>query len=888
MRRLLLAAMVALLSAASAEGRPKIHIAFLWHLHQPIYWPYEPVTATASAGRYGYDLLAVFLDRSGPYRGWPVDAVEAARDLPHAGAQVSFSGSLMENLDVLAAAGIGFSGWKTRWQQGSGWTTSLGNPRLDLVRFGYHHPLMALVDPGSIRRQLALHARTVTSRLGSSVVRSRGLFPPETGFSVEMIPALRAEGVEWVLVDNIHLDRTRPDYPYTPSSNLIPPNRADQRNTRGAVTWVPLRDLWAPSAVAVPWSYQPHRARYRDPATGSASEVILVPAARYEGNEDARGGFGALQYEKVFAQYEAYNTDDAHPMLVVLHHDGDNYGGGTDSYYHGNFQQFLDWVRSRPDRFEFTTVQDYLDRFPPAPDDYVHAEPGSWSGADNGDPEFLKWNGRPATDGYSPDRNSWAVLVAATNLVQTAQANQPEPPIGDVEAGTGGAMARAWHFLLNAQTSCYWYWDGAEGGTWDSHPTRAANLALDQVQGVLAGTVRDPVPPTIYPPQRTPYNPGGIEWGTEPRPSDFTVWTYIDDFSGVAEAAVRWRIDPDGQVDEDLRYDSPGWTATAMTPATEASRTDPAPRRKAARWSATIAGVRESLVDYFVEARDGQGNLGRSPVLHVWVGPSTGGGGESGPYSPARPCREDVIRFCWSRAGWLHWGIDGWKAPPASLWPEGTVAFDHASVESPLSEQAPGRWCVDVGPVRELAGQIDFVFHGRDGSWDNNGGKDWHLVLEETCLPPGDPGGTEEAEEASVPELPESTSGEQVPEQGDPGEIAEETGLPDAPPGEAGPEAVPPTETGGSFPDEGAADPGGCPCDRDAAGPDGLPGEGVRDAAAGDGSIPGGDGRTSGGSGGCSQGAGRIPGIPWLIPGILWGRARRRLRLPGPAGNADR
>jgi len=875
MRRLVAILALACLAGTSAEARPKIHIAFLWHLHQPIYWPYEPVTATAAAGRYGYDLLAVFLDRSGPYRGWPVDAVEAARTLPHAGAQVSFSGSLMENLDVLAAAGVGFQGWKSRWQQALDWRTAGGNPRLDLVRFGYHHPLMALVGTENIRRQLALHARTVTSRLGPSAVRSKGLFPPETGFSVQMIPALRAEGVEWVLVDNIHLDRTRPDYPYTPSSNLVPPNRADQRNTRGAVTWVSLRDLWAPSPVAVPWSYQPHRARYRDPATGASSEIVVVPAARYEGNEDARGGFGALQYEKVFSQYEAYNSDDAHPMLVVLHHDGDNYGGGTDSYYHGNFGQFLDWLQANPDRFEFTTVQDYLDRFPPASDDYVHVEPGSWSGADNGDPEFLKWNGRPGADGYSPDRNSWAVMVAATNLVLTAQANQPEPPIADIEAGTGSAMARAWHFLLNAQTSCYWYWDGAEGGVWDSHPTRAANQALEQVQGVLSGTVQDPVPPTIHPPQRTPYNPGGLEWGTQPQPADFTVWTYIDDFSGVQEAVLRWRVDPDGVVDEDLRHGDPGWQAAPMTPATEEARTSPLPHRKAPRWSATVTGVRDALVDYFVEARDGKGNVARSPISHVWVGQGSGGGGETGPYSPVRPCQEDVIRFCWNRAGWLHWGIDGWKAPPESLWPEGTVRFDAASVESPLQEQAAGRWCVDLGPVGGQARQIDFVFHGQDGTWDNNGGKDWHLVLAETCAGPGDPPGPEMAEGGPVSEVSEVSEVPQVPEVPQSSEElpdrAEEAASGDMATTEDRADAG--TESGAPGPEAAAEE--ACPCRRDAEASGEYPSGGEEETAGGEEVSTGG---SSGG--GCLAGPGPTPGVWWLLPAVLLGAIRRRLRTP--------
>ena len=101
-------------------------------------------------------------------------------------------------------------------------------------------------------------------------------------------------------------------------------------------------------------------------------------------------------------QYIAYNTDAAHPMFVVLHHDGDNYGGGSDAYYHYNFQQMVAWATGNPD-YDVTTVEDYLDRFPPATNDVIHVEDGAWAGANNGDAQFKKWMGDPDTTGWSPD-----------------------------------------------------------------------------------------------------------------------------------------------------------------------------------------------------------------------------------------------------------------------------------------------------------------------------------------------------------------------------------------------------------------------------------------------------------------------------------------------------
>ncbi len=595
-----------------AGQRPPIHIAFHWHMHQPIYWPYEDIAVTEANNRMGFSVYQVHFDRSGPYGTWPRDAVDAARAMAHAGAQVSFSGSLMENLNNMAAAGAWGAGWQAPWIEANGWDTAEGNPRLDIVAFGYHHPLMGLIDEADIRLQLAAHREARVRNFG--VARSKGLFPPECAFSERMIPALAAEGIEWVLVDNIHFDRAHRCYPWVPESNLPPPNPADQLNA-AATDWVQLNDLWAPSRVAAPWGYRPHWVEYVDPGTGQATRIVAVPAARYEGNEDARGGFGALQYEAVMSQYEHLNTDPDHPMLVVLHHDGDNYGGGTDSYYHANFSNFVNWVQGQPDRFVTTTIQDYLDRFPPAADDVIHVEDGSWAGADNGDPEFLKWNGDPNADGYSPDRNSWAVLTAVKNRVLTAEAIQPHTSIADVVDGTGSDTDRAWHFLLNAETSCYWYWDFSEGGLWDSHPTRAANQAATFADSVI-GAGADTVGPTIYLPQREPYNPGlGLD------PSDFWVWTYVYDLSGLTQVQLHLRVDADGQRDAANEVYSGGtWQVLPMQASDVPSQTDPAPAYKASGYQAQVSGLSGVLVDYFVSAEDGQGNQSRSPLMHVWVG----------------------------------------------------------------------------------------------------------------------------------------------------------------------------------------------------------------------------------------------------------------------------
>jgi len=720
--RVLLFGLILALASPAAADVP-IHLTFHWHMHQPIYWPYEPVTQTESGGQYGFSVQQVHTDCSGPYTDWPVSAVQSGMDwgFDHLGAQVSLSGSLIENLNTLEGEGWAFQGWKNRWDESQDWTTSLGNPRLYLVSFGYHHPLMALVDDQALELQVAMHAEQVQRAFGQPP--GPGMFPPEMAFSPRMIPALVEAGVEWIIVDSIHLERAHVDYPWNSGSNLVPPNGADVINDH-ETDWVTLVNLWAPSPVAAPWAYRPHWAVYIDPETGDEHRIIVVPAARYEGNEDARGGYGALLYDSVFRSYLANNDDPDHPMLVVLAHDGDNYGGGTDSYYNSNFQGFLGWLQDNPTDFIGTTIQDYLDQYPPDPDDTLHLEDGSWSGADNGDPEFAKWNGDPGEDGYSPDRNSSAVMTAALNHVLTADALAPYTSAAAVIDGSGSDTDLAWRWLLVGQTSCYWYWDNSEGGIWDSHPTRAANEAVAAAdRAVDAAGGGDPIGPSIYLPQREAFNPGGYEWADAPEPTEFEVWTFAYDVSGLTRVDLRYRVDDDACRDAANEvYGGGGWETVSMDTWTQDPQTDPQPSAVATGYRADLDVGTGVLVDYYVEAEDTHGNVTRSPIMHVAVGELGSGG--TGPWDPEFPSEDDEITIHAEGPGWLHWGVNGWQRPDEVYWPAGTVDWgDGLSVETPLDgPDGDGLYHVTLGPLNDPSHpitQVDFLFHWSDDTWSS-------------------------------------------------------------------------------------------------------------------------------------------------------------------------
>ena len=137
--------------------KPPIYIAFQWHMHQPVYWPGETVKQTIDANHMSYNLLDVFTSRTGPYTTYAPGAVNKLTGFDHAGAQVSFSGSLIEDLNVLESNGMAFSNWKQNWNGMTSKKTSLGNQRMDMVGFGYYHPLMPLIDSSEIAYQIQKH-----------------------------------------------------------------------------------------------------------------------------------------------------------------------------------------------------------------------------------------------------------------------------------------------------------------------------------------------------------------------------------------------------------------------------------------------------------------------------------------------------------------------------------------------------------------------------------------------------------------------------------------------------------------------------------------------------------------------------------------------------------
>ena len=104
------------------------------------------------------------------------------------------------------------------------------------------------------------------------------------------------------------------------------------------------------------------------------------------------------------------------------------------------------------------------------------------------------------------------------------------------------------------------------------------------------------------------------------------------------------------------------------------------------------------------------------------------------PQSPTPSSRVTITVLGCSQPGKLHWGVNGWKQPIQSYWPEGTVPWgDGAAVESPLAgPDSTGACHITLGPFDDPSQPVDvvdFVLHWADDSWDNNNGNDYHIRI---------------------------------------------------------------------------------------------------------------------------------------------------------------
>lgn len=642
-------------------------------MQQPIYWPdksvnnpyeYQKVWESFQLKNNGGNNYASGLahplnnlqeifgkaDRVNGYQWETKNSIASIMHHANAGAQVNYGACLIENINSLAAGNNwGYvSDWKDNIKQAQNWTTSGGFPRMDVTGFSWHHVLSPLVSDRVLRKEIQGHKYIVTNNFNATY--SKGYWPAECSFSERNIQVLVEEGFEWTVIANSHLSRTLNDYPDnsfgTSGVNTNPPNKADKVPTNGTNWWSGQIDGRG-GTFAAPYSYQAHKAKYVDPNTGTEYKIDVVPMADLLSYRDGFSEQGTGDIDTKIAPFS--NTN--HPSIILLAHDGDNAWGGGASYYQQAVKNFTNAAAAKG--YTPNTIQQFLNDNPVPESSLVKVEDGSWVNAANdwGSPQFINWlwpmytsNFEFDANGWTEDARNWAVLTAAENHVIMAEDIEGSTDIADIvnPSVTSSKAELAWHYLLPGFTSGYMYY--GKSIDMEIKQTIASNNAVDVANEVIdANPTIDTTKPSVFIPQRYPYNPGEVGFGPtygyqqHLNKADFTVWTFAYDVKGIQKAELKYRVDNDGVnplADNDNEtYDGGSsvgsWETINMNERvfpkgniTNDSEIDffVLPDYIANMYYAKITGLSEVLVDYYVEVTDTNGNVTKSKIQHVWVG----------------------------------------------------------------------------------------------------------------------------------------------------------------------------------------------------------------------------------------------------------------------------
>jgi len=651
----------------------QVHTTYLWHMQQPIYWPDKSVTnpyeyqkvwesfQLKNNGQNNYasglahplnNLQEIFgkADRVNAYQWETRNSINAIRHHINAGAQVNYGACLIENMNSLADNNAwGYvQNWQNYIKEAQNWTTSGGFPRMDVTGFSWHHVLSPLVSDRVLKKEIQGHKYIVTSNFNAN--SSKGFWPAECSFSERIIQVLVEEGFEWSVIANSHLARTLNDYPNTnfgtSGVNTNPPNKADKVATNGTNWWSGQIDGRG-GTFAAPYSYQAHKAKYVNPETGIEYKIDVVPMADLLSYKD---GFSEQRTGDIEANIAPY-ADPNHPIILLLAHDGDNAWGGGASYYQEAVKNFTNAAAAKG--YTPNTIQQFLNDNPVPETSIVKVEDGSWVNAANdwGSPQFINWLWPMYTsdfkfdvNGWTEDARNWAVLTAAENYVLTAEDIEGISPISDIvnPTATVKKSALAWNALLPGFTSGYMYY--GKSIDMEIKQTIASNNAITYANEVLnANPNTDTTNPSVFIPQRYPYNPGEIGFGPtygyqqHLNSADFTVWTFAYDVSGIQSATLKYRVDKDGinpLTNNDNETYAGGSSVNEWQSITMNERIFPKgnitndaeidffvlPQEIANMYYAEIKGLSEVLVDYYVEVIDNKGNIEKSKIQHVWVG----------------------------------------------------------------------------------------------------------------------------------------------------------------------------------------------------------------------------------------------------------------------------
>ncbi len=278
---------------------------------------------------------------------------------------------------------------------------------IEFLGSGLYHPVYPLTPPEDWEAQTAWWIGLGRHLLGRESFQ--GFWPPELGFSMEMIPMLERHGYKYTIVDSIY----------------IKPKRE--------MRWEEVR-------------YRPYIARY------GGGKIIVVPRDRELSNAQLSGLDPGWFQNEIKERTKWCDF----PALVTTWTDGENGGWFRTANIESGFWGFfylplLDRFRAGTLGFSPVHISEYLEKYPPTEEVEVHR--GAWNTEHQWGGDFTQWTGSLLQKkGWDEVRRAskyyWQVRKTFATVRDTLENR------GEIES----LLVQAFDRLLVAETSCNFYW----------------------------------------------------------------------------------------------------------------------------------------------------------------------------------------------------------------------------------------------------------------------------------------------------------------------------------------------------------------------------------------------------------------------------------------------
>ena len=274
---------------------------------------------------------------------------------------------------------------------------------IEIIGMGFYHPIFPLIPKEDWHEQLKMGLDVAERIFGQ---RPKGFWPSEMAFCMEMIPALKKAGYEYVVVDHVHV------------------------KVKGNVK---------------PDCFKPYVARYDD------AEITIIPRNRDLSNAQESGmnpEWFTNAVDQKMSEYPA--TQKA--RLVTTWSDGENGGwfrqidenAGFFGYF---FAAFMDKIKSRETKIEPIKISDFLKKYP-AKDEAI-VSTGAWNVGSTSGYDFTQWHG------------SQSQKKAVNELFKTSKRYWELASRSNMSKYDPDKLKDARRLILDAETSCYLFWGDA-------------------------------------------------------------------------------------------------------------------------------------------------------------------------------------------------------------------------------------------------------------------------------------------------------------------------------------------------------------------------------------------------------------------------------------------